>query len=597
MCGIAGLVGGGATGAAVVRRMLAALAHRGPDGEGLHEAAGACLGHRRLAVLDLAGGRQPVVSEDGAVVAVLNGEIANHRALAAGLAGRHRLASRGDAEVLVHLYEELGDRLLDELSGTFALLLWDARRGRLLAARDRFGERPLCWAARPGGLALASEPGALAAAGVDLGAVDRAALEDYLARLYVAAPRSIRAGVQRLPAGHALVFEGGEPAVRRWWRPPRPGGGAAPAAAAVEAAVEEAVRLHLQADVPVGLLLSGGTDSAVVAAAAVRQAPDLPAWTVAFGRPDDEVAQAQATARHLGLRLEVLRLDDDPAAHVEAAFDAAGELLGDGSLVPTLAAARAVRREVKVVLTGDGGDELFAGYDLYRRVARTPPLGPLAPVARWLGARTAGRPGRALRLAGGRGLERALALSEVFGPVERRRLLGGAAPPGPAGHPDAAGLGPGDAALAQDLAATLPDQLLLKADTAAMRVGLEARAPLLDHRLAELVVPAPLAAKQDARRGKLLLRAAFEARLPPGLFDRPKRGFGIPAGDWLRGPLRPLLWDTAGARGSPLGAWLDLAEVARVLRQVDRGGGNPYQAWALLALDAWARRHLGAAQR
>jgi asparagine synthase (glutamine-hydrolysing) len=574
--------------------MADSLGHRGPDGQGFHAQGPVALGHRRLSIIDLAGGAQPLFNEDGTIAVVLNGEIYNYRELAGELRPRHAFRTESDTEVLVHLYEELGTAMLSRLRGMFAFALWDAREQRLFAARDRFGEKPLVYVQAEGALWIASEMRALQRAGAPLGRVDHAALADYLSLLYVPAPRAIWSNARKLPAGHQLVADARGVRVERYWSVPGPGVQRETPVGAVERTrelLEETSHLRLRSDVPVGVLLSGGVDSSVVTALAAKHASGrLKTFCVGFGRADDELPQARELASRLGTDHHEILLKEDAQASTARALAAFSEPFGDSSSVPCAEVFREISRHVKVVLTGDGGDELFAGYGRYRQVEALPwvPFAdrlvrPLAHLPPWRRVQRARRAGRVI--ASRRGA-RYRAFVEVFSPAEREELLG---------TTPSFAIAPGDeatdadAALAFDLGVYLPDDLLLKTDITSMASSVEARCPLLDHVLAEWVVPMPIEAKQDRTRGKLLLEAATRDLVPAEVFLRPKRGFGSPVDEWLRGPLRGLFADTVLSPSARIRDWLDGQRVAATGRAVLDGRGNPHQAWALLALEAWGR--------
>jgi asparagine synthase (glutamine-hydrolysing) len=594
MCGIAAHLRFPAADPEAVRAMTDALAHRGPDGQGFHAEGPVALGHRRLSIIDLAGGAQPLFNEDRTVAVVLNGEIYNYRELADELRSRHELRTHSDTEVLVHLYEDMGTAMLSRLRGMFAFVLWDGRAQRLFAARDRLGEKPLLYVHANGALWIASELRALQRAGAPLGPIDRSALADYLALLYVPAPRSIWSNVRKLPAGHQLVADARGVKVERYWAVPRPGRQREAPSGSVEQTrelLEETSRLRLRSDVPVAVLLSGGIDSAVVTALAARHAGSpLKTFSVGFGRPDDELPEARALAERLGTDHHEIVVRENAQTEASRAFAAFSEPFGDSSAVPCVEVYREISKHVKVVLTGDGGDELFAGYGRYRQVASLPWLpfadrlvGPLAHLPAWRQVQRARRAGRVIAARRG---ARYRAFLEVFSPAERCALLGQArdatTPPGD--EPSDA-----DSALAFDLDVYLPDDLLVKTDITSMASGVEARCPLLDHLLAEWVVPMPIATKQNRARGKLLLEAATRDLVPAEVFGRPKRGFGSPVDEWLRGPLRGLFGDTVMTPSARIRDWLDGTHVDRTGRTVLNGLGNAQQAWALLALEAWGR--------
>lgn len=594
MCGIAGHLAYAGASVESVRRMMAAMGHRGPDGEGVFTSDVVALGHRRLSIIDLEGGAQPISNEDGTVTVVLNGEIYNYRELAFELRERHQLRTSSDTEVIVHLYEELGDDLVERLLGMFSFALWDSRRKRLLIARDRLGKKPVVYVEGGGNLWFASELRALELAGVPLGELDRTALAHYLELLYIPAPRTIWSRAKKLPPGHVLVADESGVRTHRYWIPPRVGA-ASDDADPIEAArvtaelTEEATRLRLRSDVPIGVLLSGGLDSSVVTALAARASGDrLRTFSVGFGRADDELPVAAAVARRFSTEHHEIVLDENVLDATTRAIGAFSEPFGDSSAVPCSEVFREVARHVKVVLTGDGGDELFAGYGRHRLVERLPHVPGAASVARALdlmpAQRNLQRLRRAARTVGRRGPERYRALVEVFSERDRRLLLGHRAARtilGAAHDRDV------DAALDCDLNTYLPDDLLVKTDITSMMWSVEARCPLLDHRLVEAIVPLPATLKQDRRCGKLLLRRAFGGMLPDAVLTHPKRGFGSPVEQWLRGPLRPLLGDLVLSKTAKLRALVSGAAVDRVVAPVLRGHGNGHQAWALLALGVW----------
>lgn len=597
MCGIAGhwAHANGQADAEAVRRMMSALGHRGPDGQGLVVSGPVALGHRRLSIIDLSGGAQPLTNEDGSVTVVFNGEIYNYRELAAGLRGKHELRTLSDTEVLVHLYEECGDDMVLELRGMFAFALWDSRRRRLLAARDRLGKKPLLYADTGKALWFASELRAFEAAGAPLGSIDRAALSEYLELLYVPAPRTIWSGVKKLPAGHLLTADAGGVNVRRYWSPPVPGSrrmDRSDVVSMLEKLLADSVRLRLRSDVPVGVLLSGGLDSSVVTALAARTfAGPLRTFSVGFGRADDELPIARAVAAHCSTEHREIVLSQDVAAATERALAGFSEPFGDSSAVPCSEVFREVAQHVKVVLTGDGGDELFAGYGRYRTVARlpyVPGIGRLDMLPSWVPAHPRLQSlGRGARVAGARGARRNRAMVEVFGPAARGRLLGGFEHAAPVVERVSTDV---EAALDADLCGYLPDDLLVKTDITSMMWSVEARCPLLDQELVEAIVPLDSALKQNGTNGKLVLRDLAEKLVPAAVLSHPKRGFGSPVDQWLRGDLAPMLGDLVGSKSGPLATLLDFRAVDRVLADVARGWGNAHQAWALLALAAWASR-------
>jgi len=594
MCGIAGHLAFPRADSGVVKNMVAALSHRGPDGMGTFASGPIALGHTRLAIIDLATGDQPMFNENRQVVVVFNGEIYNYRELRAELAPRHRFTSESDTEVLVHLYEDFGDGMVARLDGMFAFVIWDAQRERLLAARDRFGEKPFLFVNDERGFFFASEVVALGAAGVCGDEIDRAALSDYLRLLYIPAPRTIWKNVSKLPAGHLLTVDRQGLRISSYWQPPVPGlrPTATVGAERIGAELRRSVRSRLRSDVPMGALLSGGVDSStVVALMAEELGPGVKTFSVGFGRDDDEVRFAKLVADRYRTDHHEIMVTEDLISQVSDAFALFSEPLGDSSAVPTAAVFREVAKHVKVVLTGDGGDELFGGYDRHRLVERLPHLPRLAakwPLSGTLQYAWARRAQRLMRAMGSTGIARNLALIEVFNAADRHLLLG------PQGEPaaDYAAIEPrgnANAAMAFDVAVYLPDDMLVKVDIASMGAAVESRAPLLDHKLAECVIPEPPAAKLGRREGKLLLKRAVESLVPAPILRRPKRGFGSPVGEWLKGPLRQFFVDSLSTNAT-ICRWLDPAAVARTVRETVSGSANPQQGWALLALESWAQK-------
>ncbi len=596
MCGIAGFCTfePPPDSPALLRRMLASLRHRGPDDEGRFVSRGrripkVALGNRRLAVIDLEGGKQPVFSESKDVVAVFNGEIYNYRELRSLLESKgHRLSSSSDTEVIPHLYEEYGVAFLEHLRGMFAIALYDGKR--LLLARDRFGIKPLYYAELgERGICFASEPGALSPL-ADL-APEPALLPTYLSLGYFPAPLSPYKGVKKLPAGHLLEYDGREVRTRRWWEPESYFDWRPVAVSEVAEALKDSVEAHLVADVPIGVLLSGGIDSSVVAAMAARHGrDDLVAFTASFRPPGggppygfDETEHASRVAS--ALRLTHRRVPAHLPSHEELFAIAAryGEPIGDEAAIPTYAVARAAREHVKVVLTGEGGDEVFGGYDKYRSFFALRPL-MAAPAALQKAAvglvRLASGPRRADKVA--RILEADLpaaarAFDEVVGKDVRARLLSPdilqwpVVPPllwesvlersrrGDLDPQWVRSVGEGlaerfllspeelAALAALDICGYLADGLLHKVDSTTMAHGLEARVPYLDHIFFEQVggvallagppaSPASVAGRLlSTRTSKPILRSIARQLLPPEVAARQKQGFSVPLAEWVVG--------------------------------------------------------------
>jgi asparagine synthase (glutamine-hydrolysing) len=631
MCGIAGAAAAdpAAPGdAAAVRRMVGRLAHRGPDGEGVEGFAGCALGHRRLAVIDLSPrGAQPMANEDGTVWVVFNGEIYNHVELRRGLEARHAFRSASDTEVLVHLYEEKGPGLVRSLRGMFAFALWDARRRRLILARDRLGKKPIHYRADASGIAFASEIPALLAAGGAAG-FDPSCLGTYLCLGYVPAPATALAGIRRLPAGSVLTYEAGKIEIGRYWSPPVPAreGGPAPAthreaARAVLPVLEEAVRLRLRSDVPVGVFLSGGLDSGLVAALAARHAGGpLRTFTVVFDEAGyDESSRARQTARAVASDHHEIRVEARAAEALPALVRGMGEPFADSSLVAVHRLSEAVGREVKVALSGDGGDEVFLGYDRYRAHALAERwLRRSALARRAAGAVVEALPGaRGRRNLAGRAVRLLSAAGEDpftrndrwvcrFAPGRLDEILTGDAVAALRDDPlrplhdlyaETPELDPLDTIVRADQALWLPEDVLRKVDAASMAFGLEVRSPLLDHEFVEAACAVPASIRMRGTRAKKVLRSCARGLVPEGVRNGRKAGFGLPVDRWLRsGPLGDLARDLLLAPSARTRGILRTEAVARLLDEHASGRANHDEAiWTLLVLETFLREH-GAAR-
>jgi asparagine synthase (glutamine-hydrolysing) len=569
--------------------MVATLASRGPDGTGFRrlDDGRVALGHTRLSIIDLSdAGRQPLTNEDASVWLVFNGEIYNYRELRNELIGAgHRFRSASDSEVIVHAYEEWGDDCVTRLRGIFAFGLWDARRRRLFAARDRLGVKPLYLWPRPDGLVFASQPRAILAHPEFRAEVDVGALQHYLALGYVPGDLSIYAGVRKLPAAHTLVAEPGRaPSIERYWelRPSCDVRDPDEAVELVRGKLVEAVETQLVSDVPVGCFLSGGVDSATVAAiAASRGESALPSFTLGFSGADDELPRARLTAERLGCDAHERVLSLEAAlASIPDFIAATDEPLYDHSGLPLLAVSRLAReRGVKVVLSGDGGDEVFAGYPWYpafldrpqlplsrrikRRLLFRGPADPMADYFRWMGFLD-GRAQRGL-------LPRAPHFDHVapFARHHRRDL------------PEITAL------QLTDLNTFLADDVLVKVDRTSMACGVEVRVPLLDHELVEAVFSVDPEVVFAGGEPKSLLKRAVAGWVAPELLSAEKKGFGIPIAAWMDARLldrvEPLVADgSLVARGV-----FDASSVRALLAE-----RRPRPAWLLLVAELWARHWL-----
>ena len=605
MCGICGLYSPSTPPqVSLVDEMRSRIAHRGPD-EGSSDTFGACvLGHQRLRVLDPEQGFQPVANETGDIVAVFNGELYNFAELREQLTG-HDIRGRGDTPVIPHLYEEHGVDFVQHLEGMFALALWDRGRNRLVLARDRLGKKPLVWTRLPDGtFAFASELKAFHQLPGFRAEPDLAALDAYLALQYVPRTRTGLRGVNRLAPATTLVVEGDTQTEQRYWTP---GTVDAPVRdeewlERIREEVGRAVRQRLVADVPLGALLSGGIDSAIVVAQ-MAQATTEPVRTFTVGFTDDRYDErrfARAVAERWSTRHEEIVLEPDAAAtlpRLAAAFD---EPLGDEAALPLYLICEAAQREVTVALVGDGGDESFGGYERYvaMGLADTIPQPAAALGARLLRAFPAGerrstvfRARRFFEAAATTRSERYGELMQVFTLAERAQLwssdaraeIGTLLSPGfllgPAERPGIGGL------QLLDVRTYLPGDLLPKSDIASMAHSLELRSPLLDHHVVELGLSLP----DRLKRRKAGLRRSFAADLPAPVAGRGKAGFGVPLAAWFRAELYDVAGDLLlGGRG-----WFERAAVERLLADHAAGrADNGHRLWTLVMLELWQRAHV-----
>ncbi len=632
MCGIAGVLYADPerpAERAVLERMGRAIAHRGPDGEGFWREPGVGLVHRRLAIIDLTGGAQPLGNEDGSVQVAFNGEIYNFQELRAGLEARgHRFRTRSDTEVLVHLYEEEGERLAERLRGMFAFAIWDRARRQLLLARDRLGIKPLYVYRDAEKLLFGSELKAILAHPGVRREIDVEALEDYLAFGMVPGARAIFRNAEKLPPAHVLTARADDlgRAPRRYWQlrfEADHGREVSEWVDAVRAKLDEAVRLHLIADVEVGAFLSGGLDSSVVVGLGAGQSGG-PLHTFSVGFEEESFSElpfAREVSARFGTRHveEVVRPDavgllDELTHHYDEPF-------ADSSAVPTFLVSRLAARTVKVALSGDGGDEAFGGYARYAhdlredalrrrlpawfRRAVLGTLGQVWPKADWLP-----RPLRAKTLLTNLALDAGGAYANTLSlcrqPLRRRLLARDLAAslnghePGRLLREHHAAAPAGDALagmLAADAGVVLPDDFLVKVDRASMAHGLEVRPPLLDHELLELAAQVPSSFKVRGGTTKWLLKETFRDRLPACAVDRPKHGFEIPVDTWLRGPLRETFEDGVLDPRARVGGLLNQDVVRRLYRAHLRGTGRHGGVlWSALILSRWAERYLGMAE-
>ena len=601
--------------------MTEALVHRGPDSGGVTALGRCVLGHRRLSIVDLETGDQPAVNESGEVVAVFNGELYDFQDVRRDLVDRgHTVPGTGDTAVIPHVYEEHGADFPSTLRGMFAIAVWDRARERLVLARDRIGKKPLHYVMLPdGSLAFASELKSLLLLPGERRELDPRALDAYLALQYVPGTETGVGGIRRLAPGHVLVWENGTVATQPYWdlRPSTRDLAEEDWLELVRETVTAAVRRRLVSDVPLGALLSGGIDSTIVVGL-MAQASTEPVKTFTVGVRDpryDEREPALLAASTFGTVHEELVVEPDPVELVSRLATFLDEPLGDEAIMPTFLISEVARQHVTVALTGDGGDESFAGYERYaaiqlaRRLVSIPVVPKLA--ARVLRSFPSGRreprssPFRLARLletAARPPGERYGGLMEVFSADLREELYSpelasALGRPRPAstllGTPPA----PGIAGLQLlDARTYLPDDLLVKADRASMAKSLELRSPLLDHEVLELGVSLPDSLRLEGRRGKVALRRAFTDLIPPSLASRRKTGFGIPLGAWFRGPLRDLAGDVLLGQRARARGQLRPQFVQQLLSEHARGErDHGHRLWCLLVLELWQRSWLDAA--
>lgn len=627
MCGIAGILNlghGPPIDLVDLRRMADQLVHRGPDDDGFHvDPGGRCgLAFRRLSIIDLGGGRQPIANEDESVWLTFNGEIYNFRDLRRALeATGHRFRTASDSEAIVHAYEQWGDDCLTRLEGMFAIALWDERRGRLLLARDRFGKKPLVYANWRGRFFWASEAKSILALPGMPREIDPVALNDYLTLQYVPAPRSIFRHFGKLGRGERLSLDAergaAPPQPVAWWSipsaPARFAGTYDDAREQLGILLPRAVEKRLVADVPLGAFLSGGIDSSIVVGLMRRLGVSpLRTYSIAFSDARyDESAHARQVARHFQTEHHETTVAPDALAVLDRLVHHFDEPMADSSAIPTYYVSQYARSGVTVALTGDGGDEAFAGYDRYRaaRLAERIPAPLRALAARGAGWLPRGRSkslsNRAYRLLAPLAADpaqryaswvRVLDPSPLYRPEFAERLGGPVDAPsrwlaslydGPIGGSAA------ERAIYTDFCSYLPHDLLVKVDIASMACGLECRAPLLDRELVEFALSLPIAWRLGggARGGKRILRDWARDLLPPTICNRRKMGFGVPIGEWFRGPLRETLRSSLLSSGSLAGRVFRPEALARLLDEHQRGAANHEHAlWALLLLERWREK-------
>ncbi len=590
------------------------IRHRGPDDEGFYVEGGCALGMRRLSIIDLNTGHQPISNEDGSVWVVFNGEIYNFQDLRRELAAAgHTFSTNADTETLVHLFEDRGVETVTPLRGMFAFAIWDRRSRRLFIARDRFGKKPLYYAALPSGLYFASEIKCLRAAGVPL-EIDEEALRLYFQFNYIPEPFSAFRSIRKLPPGCWLAYdESGALEVRRYWQPPATSPDPSPGISPEEVRArllnvfDEAVRMRMIADVPLGAFLSGGIDSsAVVASMALQSREPVKTFSIGFEEARfNELRWASAVARKYRTEHHEIVVRPNSIELVERLTKHFDEPFADMSAIPTLIVSEFAAGHVKVALSGDGGDELFAGYPRFADVATLRKLDRIPPgVRRIISAIAARMPYSAYGKNYLRMISRESGLGRylegTFAPYfMRERLLRPKwmLPADTAYFQSlfADVLLPGDPDILSQVmqfeaAVNLPGDMLVKVDRMSMAVSLEVRCPLLDQEVANVAALVPHSWNIRNGKGKRFLLETMADRLPPELLDRPKMGFGIPLEDWFRGELRAFLWDhLTSARFLQRGI-VSRDFLLHVLREHDTGRrNNVYWLWALLMLELWYR--------
>ena len=622
----------------LIDRMTRVIEHRGPDDhttwrDDEHRDAqgrpmGVALGFRRLAIIDVGGAAQPLVSEDGQTRMIFNGEIYNYQSLRRRLQGAgHRFDTDGDGEPVVHGYEDNGLEIFSQLNGMFAIAIWDARRHRLVLARDRIGQKPLFYSVQQtssgGRMVFGSELKSLAAVPGVCTEIDPAAIDAFMTYQYIPHPRTIWKNVHAVPPGHCLIYDGRTVKITRYWdydpsieRPVAP----EQATRSVRELLSDSVRLRMRSDVPLGTFLSGGIDSSIITALASRHAKDSggpPIKTFSIGFPEsdfDETAHAAAVAKHLGTDHTRLEVAPDAVGMIDQLVHYYDQPFGDSSAIPTYYLSKMTRQHVTVALSGDGGDELFAGYERYRALWLSDKIQRYLPLHRMPGIRLVQRlpdsnrqydlvrrGKRFLEALGQDDANRYLNWLQIF-PVAMRSGIYNDAMIDSLPNEDpaeflqdawrrSAGRDMVTRASAADVLTYLPCDLCTKVDIASMANGLEVRQPMLDHRLVELASSLPVSTKFRGRRGKLILQSAFGDLIPGEIFTRRKMGFGVPIANWFRGELKPMLTESLIGDDSRLTMYFRRPAIVDLLDQHERSRHNhAYRLWNLLILERWLRR-------
>jgi asparagine synthase (glutamine-hydrolysing) len=637
MCGIAGgvwSIGSEGLSRAVLERMTDALVHRGPDAEGhwlqppntnelkrnAEPSLGVALGFRRLAIIDLAMGNQPMDNEDGSVRIVFNGEIYNYQDLRHRLEGSgHTFRTHTDTETIVHLYEDLGLDCFEHLNGMFAIAIWDSLRNRLVLARDRLGKKPLYYTVQNGRLLFASELKSLLQVPGIQKQMDPGAVDLYLTYQYIPHPHSIYQGIHKLPPGHFAVFENGQVRVESFWKvdwSKEISIDQATASQKLKELLLDSIRIRLRSDVPLGAFLSGGIDSSLVVAIAQQQLQTpIRTFSIGFSESDfDETRYAKMVADHVGTKHERFEVNASGMDIVDRLVDQYDEPFSDSSAVPTWYLCELTRQHVTVALSGDGGDELFGGYERYRALEWSGRLQSWLPVSwlnqSWLIKRLPDsnarrsllrRVRRFCEALGQPPVERYMNWIQIFGEASRLDLyqesfiqqLPDRNPVdflrnawNKAGKRDLL-----SCASVADLQTYMPCDLMTKVDIASMAHSLEARQPMLDYRLVEWAASLPSHLKLKGTRGKKLLMDTYHDLLPNEIWHRPKMGFGVPIAKWFRTSLRDRTMDALlGADARCHAIFRPEAIRALVEEHMSGKGNQAYRLWNLLMLELWMRK-------
>ena len=625
MCGICGVAGGDpGDGHDLVQRMCSAMVHRGPDDEGSIQLGGVTLGMRRLSIIDLAGGHQPMPNEDKTVWVIQNGEIYNHLELRDELvAAGHSFVTQSDTEVLVHGYEQWGESVVERLNGMFAFAILDLKRGTVFLARDRVGIKPLHYAIDGHRLVFASELKALLQDPALRREIDPVALDEYLAYEFVPSPRTIVRGINKLRPGHTLTWslrESGHE-IRRYWGPRLSVDGSAEqrnldeACDELRAVLRESVRKELISDVPLGVFLSGGIDSSAVAAMMTQLGGVVKSFSVGFSeRSFDESHHARQVAKHLGTEHHEMTLEPHMLLGLIGRLPVLlDEPLGDASIIPTYLLASFTRQHVKVALGGDGGDELFAGYPTmqahrlagyYMRAPQVLRQGLVEPLVRRLpiSRKNLSFDFRAKRFVSGAAhplAERHQTWMGSFAAGERTALLSpevrsaASSDSGDALLDDMHEVDPLNQVLLIDMRLYLENDILVKLDRASMMASLEGRVPLLNNDFVSYATSLPLDMKLRGFRRKFLFRRALRGILPDNILSRPKKGFGIPIADWFRGPLKEQMLSVLSPERIKRKGLFEGSVVGRLVQEhLDGRRDNRKQLWTLFAFELWHDAYL-----